>query len=402
MTENVNKKYFGPQALGAVVRRLLGFNSRIEAAERTVADCAEAERKRVVAEERREAEFGRLGQVVAGQSETVEAVSADVRDALKSLSSLETVVTASESLRHEDETNRRSEEEVRRTAEMSRIGSERLRAEAEESRAEAERARDIAEESRSRDEENRISAEESRVKAEEQRVAEFAEIASDPSAKMRLFCDLFSAAAGPFGYARITDGEFDCELNELRLTYEEAILVYNITNGAFATGNCRGTAIKTNLWNTGNTYGSGALNDTLPPGIFTGCYNLEIAKINRDEGITWSNDWFNLFSGCTRLRKVLGTLGDMSTRQNANCFQNCVNLEEIRIHRLNVSFNISTCPKINCESVRYWVKNRHPSNNAITITVHPDVYAKLTDESNTEWHQVLVDAAEKNIVFATV
>lgn len=39
--------------------------------------------------------------------------------------------------------------------------------------------------------------------------------------------------------------------------------------------------------------------------------------------------------------------------------------------------------------------------NVITITVHPSVYSKLTDESNTEWHKVLLDAAEKNITFAT-
>ena len=36
-----------------------------------------------------------------------------------------------------------------------------------------------------------------------------------------------------------------------------------------------------------------------------------------------------------------------------------------------------------------------------TITVHPDVYAKLTDETNTEWHALLALAAEKNITFAT-
>ena len=39
---------------------------------------------------------------------------------------------------------------------------------------------------------------------------------------------------------------------------------------------------------------------------------------------------------------------------------------------------------------------------AMTITVHPDVYAKLTDESNTEWHNVLMDAMAKNISIATV
>lgn len=42
------------------------------------------------------------------------------------------------------------------------------------------------------------------------------------------------------------------------------------------------------------------------------------------------------------------------------------------------------------------------NTSAITITVHPDVYAKLTDESNAEWYAVLTAAAAKNITFATI
>ena len=389
MTENVNKKYLGPQALGAVVRRLLGFNSRIEAAERTVADCAEAERQRVVAEEHRKAEFGRLGQVVAGQSETVEAVSADVRDALKSLSSLETVVTASESLRHEDETNRRSEEEVRRTAEMSRIGSERLRAEAEESRAEAERARDIAEESRSRDEENRISAEESRVKAEEQRVAEFAEIASDPSAKMRLFCDLFSAAAGPFGYARITDGEFDCELNELRLTYEEALNTY-FASGEFSVAVDGAYAFNNNI----RTLIPRRIRGVSASAAWQSCANLE-ALVFVDGLFT---NLSNAFRSCPKLRKI-SLIANYNTIDGA--FVGCRSLEELTLKGLRHNVSFADSPLLNLTSFEYLIANA-TNTSTITITVHPDVYAKLTDESNTEWHLVLVDAAEKNIVFATV
>ena len=44
----------------------------------------------------------------------------------------------------------------------------------------------------------------------------------------------------------------------------------------------------------------------------------------------------------------------------------------------------------------------HASNTSpITITVHADVYAKLTDESNTDWHALMASAAAKNITFAT-
>ena len=48
------------------------------------------------------------------------------------------------------------------------------------------------------------------------------------------------------------------------------------------------------------------------------------------------------------------------------------------------------------------VPGESPFNSkAITITVHPDVYAKLTDESNADWHALMASAAAKNITFAT-
>ena len=40
-------------------------------------------------------------------------------------------------------------------------------------------------------------------------------------------------------------------------------------------------------------------------------------------------------------------------------------------------------------------------SSTATVTVHPTVYAKLTDTTNTQWHKVLTDALAKNITFAT-
>lgn len=41
------------------------------------------------------------------------------------------------------------------------------------------------------------------------------------------------------------------------------------------------------------------------------------------------------------------------------------------------------------------------NTSAITVTVHADVYAKIQDESNTDWHALLALAQEKQITFAT-
>ena len=82
-------------------------------------------------------------------------------------------------------------------------------------------------------------------------------------------------------------------------------------------------------------------------------------------------------------------------------FQNHSRLETIRDIVITAKGNmlLISSPKLSLETLNILV-TANPEGN--TITVHPDVYAKLTDETNTEWHQVLIDAASKNITFATV
>ena len=82
-------------------------------------------------------------------------------------------------------------------------------------------------------------------------------------------------------------------------------------------------------------------------------------------------------------------------------FQNHSRLEPIRDIVITAKGNmvLISSPKLSLETLNILV-TANPEGN--TITVHPDVYAKLTDETNTEWHQVPIDAAAKNITFATV
>ena len=75
------------------------------------------------------------------------------------------------------------------------------------------------------------------------------------------------------------------------------------------------------------------------------------------------------------------------------------------------SLSMAHSPKLSLDSISYMVANA--ANTAtITITVHPDVYAKLTgdttnaaaatltEEEAAAWQQVLADANVKNISFA--
>ena len=87
-------------------------------------------------------------------------------------------------------------------------------------------------------------------------------------------------------------------------------------------------------------------------------------------------------------------------------------LVTLDISNLKINLDLSKCPLINLASWQGLV-TRAANTDAITITVHPDVYAKLTgDTSNAaasalsadelaQWQALIAQAAEKQITFAT-
>ena len=91
---------------------------------------------------------------------------------------------------------------------------------------------------------------------------------------------------------------------------------------------------------------------------------------------------------------------------------NAPNLVTLDISNLKISLDLSKCPLINLASWQGLV-SRASNTDAITVTVHPDVYAKLTgDTSNAaaaalsadelaQWQVLIAQAAEKQITFAT-
>lgn len=109
------------------------------------------------------------------------------------------------------------------------------------------------------------------------------------------------------------------------------------------------------------------------------------------------------FSYCTNLRVIDGVF-DISGITNASLvlgiFEHCGRLEEFRLYGLKVDIRFPQNGAISYASMEYLISNA-ANSKAITITVHPDVYAKLTDESNADWHALMASAAAKNITFAT-
>ena len=112
-------------------------------------------------------------------------------------------------------------------------------------------------------------------------------------ARKSLFCDLFNAAAGTAGYAKFTNGVWDCKLNGLTLSYDEAVLIYNVTNGSPATRGFSNARIRTNLWNDRLGYSNGPADDKCPVMLFNRCSNIEVIRFS-----AWVHDPLLMFGHC--------------------------------------------------------------------------------------------------------
>lgn len=129
-------------------------------------------------------------------------------------------------------------------------------------------------------------------------------------------------------------------------------------------------------------------------------YNLESIRFIIENP---SNPQFMSFTAnithCDKLKFVHDIL-DTNSRKTPIDLTNLPMLEEIRIKSARYNVEINDSPFISIESLRYLIENA-ANTGAITVTVHPEVYAKLADENNTEWHAVWTAAQAKQISFAT-
>lgn len=110
-----------------------------------------------------------------------------------------------------------------------------------------------------------------------------------------------------------------------------------------------------------------------------------------------------IFSGCTKLREIIGIINVDTITESSNllyAFRYCKLLEYVMIYHLKGNISFSDSPLISLESLQYLITNA-ANTSPITVTVHSDVYAKIQDETNTDWHALIETAAAKQITFAT-
>ena len=224
-------------------------------------------------------------------------------------------------------------------------------------------------------------------------------------ARKSLFCDLFNAAAGTAGYAKFTNGVWDCKLNGLTLTYDEAVMILSIYHtGGDHSEDLVHHPVRTNL----PLYSQWGINLTRFAQYNT---SLEVANVNC---VTNNGNYLQYaFYGCKNLREIRGPIRHIVAKIDGSAFLDCPKLESLDLRNLKSNLLLSNSPLLKLDSLDSIVTNAANGTTAITITVHADVYAKLTGDTTNEaaaaltadelsqWQALLAKAAAKHIAFAT-
>ncbi len=216
----------------------------------------------------------------------------------------------------------------------------------------------------------------------------------------RLFINQWNALCETYGTYNEETGFF--ELNGLTdIAYEEALLIY------------KKSVIYSSTYKSLYAHKSLHMRTLLPIITFGSNedldamfqYSYKLVTIRLISGYTSLSiklsTFQSIFYNCFDLREVYGIF-DVSTYKHTEikpCV-GCKSLEGIYIFNLKNDLNIADSPLLRIDCLEYIINNAI-NTSPITITVHPDIFAKITDEENAEWHPLLALAQEKNITFAT-
>lgn len=118
--------------------------------------------------------------------------------------------------------------------------------------------------------------------------------------------------------------------------------------------------------------------------LFLNCSNLEV--IGNNSGFFYFSSSVstikNLFKRCKKLRIVAVKPFYVNNAMfDSSVFSECSSLEYIRLDRLHFSLSLADCSNITKDSVLYIIQKAIPTS-AITITLHPDAYARLSNDAD--------------------
>lgn len=245
----------------------------------------------------------------------------------------------------------------------------------------------IAKESKATDE--KIAKEKTRAEAVEQTLVD--DIANAPNLALR---SLFVAAGAEyndtdsvkevkllydndFGGTKVQHLPHHYLLNSIgNITEDEMLAIYML--GKFNKSDAAPLAnakVRTNLGRKGMANGEQI--DTPRLAYAAECETINLCEAPIYEG-TFPTKSSEHFLEASKLRAIYGRL--ILDAYYATMFKNCIALERVKILNLSVNVSLKDSPLISKHSLLYMVKNAMPTSS-ITITLHPDAYARLADDA---------------------
>lgn len=236
------------------------------------------------------------------------------------------------------------------------------------------------------------------------------------ASKLALFIDMWTAAWGQYGKYdpdAAPDAAHPFFGNEIWMTYEEALLVLQFGDFASAQNlfDCAAHSlsesapqIKTTLPSVTSDKKQWPVTNMVPASLQTIRFGI----------VSPTHKPYFEISGNFLFQNNLRAVYDLLVPTKAievGSYNPVSSLEVIYIHALQYNIHLKL-PRLSLASLRYLVDNA-ANTAAITVTVHPDVYAKLSGDTTNEaassltadelalWQQLLTDATEKQINFAT-
>lgn len=365
--------------------------------------------------------------------------------------SAEDTRASNEEARETAETGRASAEDNRVKAEQSRVEAENNRVKAENTRVEKENERQTAENTRDTNEQSRKEAETNRVTAEEGRVTEFNRLKAESETATSNATEQANYAkqqgdnvAGTVEEIKTAQDELTTSINDLttilntqqgnRALYVAAGAVYNQNTGFYELNGLTditeeemktiylqthvmdklssyynifaSSTFRTNLgFNMGVTQTNGRI-VSFRESFF---YNreLEVLRLSFGNNINETrmirtDDMFYAFHDCKKLKRIISPIYVYDIKNKLyfdHTFSQCILLETALLYKLYASISFSDSPLLSLESLQYLITNA-ANTSPITVTVHADVYAKIQDEGQVDWHALIETAAAKQITFA--
>ena len=127
---------------------------------------------------------------------------------------------------------------------------------------------------------------------------------------------------------------------------------------------------------------------------------INLVPLDSDSPVHFPDNTTGVFLRCSKLRRINGIMVP-GNGLISRWFVGCYALEKFDLHNLQAPLVLSSCSNITRDTL-YDLVDRAYGGSGITITVHADVYAKLTDSANASWYAINTLAISKQISFATI